>query len=79
VSQITLDPSNDRINTCTPDVLLAGRHDLEARTSLLAHTAAPVEWQDSDKPYELVTVCLWSVVMVSLTALLMWLAPGGEL
>jgi hypothetical protein len=43
------------------------------------HTAAPVEWQDSDKPYELVTVCLWSVVMVSLTALLMWLALGGEL
>jgi hypothetical protein len=41
------------------------------------HAASPAEWQDSDTPYELVTLCIWSVVVVSLTALLMWLALSG--
>jgi hypothetical protein len=41
--------------------------------------AAPAKWQDADSPYQLVTVCFWSVVAVSLTALLMWLALGGQL
>jgi hypothetical protein len=40
---------------------------------------APPEWQGRDKPYALVVVCLWSVVGVALTTLLMWLALGGKL
>jgi hypothetical protein len=40
---------------------------------------APAEWQDAGKPYELVAVCLWSVVGVALTTLLTWLALGGGL
>jgi hypothetical protein len=43
------------------------------------YAAAPAEWQESDSPYQLVTVCFWSIVVVSLTALLMWLALGGEI
>lgn len=37
----------------------------------------PVESHDGDKPFELVTVCLWSIVGVALTTLLIWLAVGG--
>jgi hypothetical protein len=43
------------------------------------HRATPAEWQNSDSPYQRVTVCFWSVVAVSLTAFLMWLALGGQL
>jgi hypothetical protein len=42
------------------------------------HAATPAEWQNSDSPYELVTVCFWSVVVVSLASLLIWLALGGQ-
>ena len=42
------------------------------------HAATPREWQNSDSPYELVTVCFWSIVVVSLASLLMWLALGGQ-
>jgi hypothetical protein len=42
------------------------------------HAATPPEWQNSDSPYELVTVCFWSVAVVSLASLLMWLALGGQ-
>ncbi len=37
----------------------------KSRPTLLArgHTR---EWQNSDSPYELVTVCFWSIVVVSL-------------
>jgi len=42
------------------------------------HTAAPAEWQKSESPYALVTVCSWSMVGVALTTLLMWLALGGQ-
>jgi hypothetical protein len=38
----------------------------------------PAELHDGDKPFELVAVCLWSVVGVALTTLLIWLALGGE-
>jgi hypothetical protein len=40
---------------------------------------SPAEWEDRNKPYELIAVCLWSVVGVVLSALLMWLALGGYL
>jgi hypothetical protein len=42
------------------------------------HAATPREWQNSDSPYELVTVCFWSIVVVSLASLLMRLALGGQ-
>ena len=42
------------------------------------HAATPREWQNSDSPYELVTVCFWSIIVVSLASLLMWLALGGQ-
>jgi len=42
------------------------------------HGAAPAEWQEANSPYELVTVCSWSIVGVALTTLLMWLALGGQ-
>jgi hypothetical protein len=42
------------------------------------HVATPTEWQDSESPYELVTVCFWSIALVALTALLIWLALGGQ-
>ena len=42
------------------------------------HAATPREWQNSDSPYELVMVCFWSIVVVSLASLLMWLALGGQ-
>jgi hypothetical protein len=40
---------------------------------------SPAEWEDRNKPYELIAVCLWSVVGVALSTLLMWLALGGYL
>jgi len=40
---------------------------------------APGQWEDRNKPYELIAVCLWSVVGVALSTLLMWLALGGYL
>jgi len=42
------------------------------------HGAAPAEWQEANSPYELVTMCFWSIVGVALTALLIWLALGGQ-
>jgi hypothetical protein len=42
------------------------------------HATTPREWQNSDSPYELVTVCFWSIVVVSLASLLTWLALGGQ-
>ena len=34
--------------------------------------------QDGDTPYELVAVCMWSVLGVALVALVLWLALGGD-
>ena len=42
------------------------------------YAATPREWQNSDSPHELVTVCFGSIVVVSLASLLMWLALGGQ-
>jgi hypothetical protein len=42
------------------------------------HEATPPEWQYSDSRYELVTICFWSIVVVSLASLLLWLALGGQ-
>jgi hypothetical protein len=35
--------------------------------------------QDGDTPYELVAVCMWSVLGVALVALVLWLALGGTI
>jgi hypothetical protein len=34
--------------------------------------------QSDETPYDMVVVCLWFVFGVALTALLFWLALGGE-
>jgi hypothetical protein len=44
----------------------------------LPAVSVPTEWHDGDKPFELVAVCLWLVVGVALSTLLIWLALGGE-
>jgi hypothetical protein len=78
VSQITLESGGRRIDTYGPDVLL--EVDMIAKRDYHYWRAVPpaAEWQGSDKPYELVTICLWSVVAVALSAFLMWLALGGQ-
>lgn len=35
--------------------------------------------QEGDTPYELVAVCMWSVLGVALVALVLWLALGGTI
>ena len=66
------------------DAAMKGHHDSLAtpqrllRTHPLPTLSRPTESHDDDKPFELVTVCLWSVVGVALTTLLIWLALGGE-
>ncbi len=40
--------------------------------------ATPPESRYSDSPYALVTICIWSIVVVSLASLLLWLALGGQ-
>jgi hypothetical protein len=45
----------------------------------LRHGTPPAEWQNSNSLYELVTICFWSVVVVSLTTVVIWLALGDEL
>jgi hypothetical protein len=63
---------------------MKGNHDRLAtpqrslRTHPLPTLYGSTEWHEGDKPFELVTVCLWSVVGVALTTLLIWLALGGE-
>jgi hypothetical protein len=42
------------------------------------HGATPAEWQEANSPYQLFTVCFWSIVVVALTAFSMWLALGGQ-
>jgi hypothetical protein len=34
---------------------------------------------EGDTPYELVAVCMWSVLGVALVALVLWLALGGTI
>jgi hypothetical protein len=63
---------------------MKGNHDRLAtpqrllRTHPLLTLSGSTESHDADKPFELVTVCLWSVVGVALTTLLIWLALDGE-
>ena len=65
------------------DAAMKGHHDSLAtpqrllRTHPLPPLSTRAEWHDDDKSFELVTVCLWSVVGVALTTLLIWLALGG--
>jgi hypothetical protein len=61
-----------------------GTHDRLAtsqrllRTHTLPTLAGSTESHDGDKPFELVAICLWSVVAVALSTLLIWLALGGH-
>ncbi len=47
-----------------------------SRASWLTRRSEP---QDGDTPYELVAVCIWSVLGVALVALILWLALGGTI
>jgi hypothetical protein len=66
------------------DAAMKGNHDSLAtpqrflRTHPLPTRSGPTESQDGDKPFELVAICLWSVVGVALSTLLIWLALGGH-
>jgi hypothetical protein len=48
------------------------------RTHPLPEVSVSQGRDDSDKPFALVTVCLWSIVGVALATLLIWLALGGQ-
>ena len=66
------------------DAAMKGNHDRLAtpqrllRTHPLPTLSGPMESHDGDKPFELVAICLWSVVGVALTTLLIWLVLGGK-
>ena len=62
--------TGNRDHSATPPRLL--------RPHPLPALSVPTEWQHGDRPFELATVCLWSVVGVALTTLLIWLALGGD-
>ena len=47
------------------------------RNSRASWFGRPAAQQDGDTPYELVAVCMWSVLGVALVALVLWLALGG--
>ena len=47
-----------------------------SRTSWIGRRSAQ---QEGDTPYELVAVCMWSVLGVALVALVLWLALGGTI
>jgi hypothetical protein len=49
------------------------------RNSRTSWTGRQSERQDGDTPYELVAVCMWSVLGVALAALVLWLALGGTI
>jgi hypothetical protein len=61
----------NRDHSATPPRLL--------RTRPLLAVSVPIERHDGEKPFELVAVCLWSVVGVALITLLIWLALGGKM
>jgi hypothetical protein len=46
------------------------------RTHPLPAVSKPTDQPEGQKPFGLVVVCLWSVIGVALTALLIWLALG---
>jgi hypothetical protein len=49
------------------------------RNSRASWVGRPAAQQDGDTPYELVAVCMWSVLGVALVALVLWLALGGTI
>jgi hypothetical protein len=53
-------------------VTMAANRDYRARAG------ASSERQDGGAPYELVVVCMSSILGVAVTALLIWLALGGR-
>jgi hypothetical protein len=60
----------------------AGKLDI----SMVANRNSRASWigrrsaqQEGDTPYELVAVCMWSVLGVALVALVLWLALGGTI
>ena len=66
------------------DATVKGNHDNLAtpqrllRTHPLPTLSGSTESHDADKPFELVAICLWSIIGVALATLLIWLALGGE-
>jgi hypothetical protein len=77
-----------RFNTCVISARPDGRPGNDGKRD---HSATPprllrphpfpalsIPTDEGDKPFELVAVCLWSVVGVALTTLMIWLALGGE-
>jgi hypothetical protein len=77
VSWISFDAKGSRIDTHRLDVL--SEVDMIAkRDHRYWQVNQLTKWPASEKPYELVTICLWSVVAVVLSAFLMWLALGGQ-
>ncbi len=49
------------------------------RNSRASWFGRPPLQQEGDTPYELVAVCMWSVLGVALVALVLWLALGGTI
>ena len=49
------------------------------RNSRTSWIGRPSARQEGDTPYELVAVCMWSVLGVALAALVLWLALGGTI
>ena len=63
-----------------------GKPCWELGTAMIANRNARASWTgrrserpDGDTPYELVAVCMWSVLGVALVALVLWLALGGTI
>ena len=49
------------------------------RNSRASWNGRPGAQQDGDTPYELVAVCMWSVLCVALVGLVLWVALGGTI
>jgi len=49
------------------------------RNSRASWIGRPSAQQEGETPYELVAVCMWSVLGVALVALVLWLALGGTI
>jgi hypothetical protein len=49
------------------------------RNTRASWTGRRPEGRGDDTPYELVAVCMWSVLTVALVALVLWLALGGTI
>jgi nitrate reductase NapE component len=49
------------------------------RNSRTSWTGRQSTHREGETPYELVAVCMWSVLGVALVALVLWLALGGTI